>query len=293
MAVAPAALLRRLNRSAGTWDPALRDAFRRYASSRSRLRFGARGGPHPYWLVFPDAVAGMHRRTGMADNAFLRDVLYGQSCLFLAVKIHDDVFDGHTQDRSLMFAADHLLLDAHEAFEHHFARGSPFWDTYLSSLRRTLNAIVATDQRQIHRFGSVKSVRALAREGYAVCTLGVYAVCLKQRRMRLFSAIRRCTEELAFVGQLLDDLEDMQEDMKRGRENYAMQVLSGGPAGGAKWFAMLRQSLQRAQALAARSGLPAIERHVSLYGKAVNSAEDACNRTLARLAFQRMGVRTD
>lgn len=293
----------RLRKRVRAWDPALARSFRRYFPAWPRILARPRGAAEPYWILVPHGIVARHLGRRVSSRRFLEDVLFGQSCALLAVKIHDDLFDGHCDDRSLIFAADHLLLAAHEAFSFHFPRHSPFWSYCASAISRTLNAIVAVDECQVHGYRSPGSVAAMIREGYAVCNIGTYAACLRARIAPQFERIARCTDELAFVGKMLDDLEDMQEDRKRGRINLAAYLVMGSSAGSRKksiqkfaksvllngsvdrWYAMLQRHLRRAATEAAASGIPELTHHVVTHQKAVASSEGLLHQKRVQLVF--------
>jgi hypothetical protein len=295
-----------LKRIVRGWHPALVRSFERYASSKGRLSHRVKNeqaGEDPYWLLVPQWIVARSPGRRRTDQRFLLDVLCGQFCAFLALKIHDDLFDGHIRDRSLVFTSDYLLLSAREAFTPYFSAHSPFWPFFDSALKRTLHAIIETDHSQLHGYGTPSSVAALAREGYAACNIAAYAVCLRLNRVNLFQKLARCTDELAFVGQLLDDLEDMQEDFQRGRVNYAawfllgrsvnrrrnimQQVARGIIVNGsaARFFTMLQKHLQRAGEMADSIGIPELEDYVGRYRKALEASETSLHRERVRMVF--------
>lgn len=294
-------LRERLRRTVRTWDPALARAWTAYVSARKNLPARLNDDEGPYWLRVPRWIA--RRCSARMGRRFLDDVLFGQSCAFLAVKIHDDLFDGHVADRSLLFAADHLLLASREAFEPHFPGDGEFWNSFNGSFRRTLNAVIAVDECQLHGHPGHAAAAALVRQGYSVCNIGSYAVCRRAGKQRLFAAVARCTGEIAVVGQFLDDLEDMNDDYRRGRVNYAAWVLLGSSRRGRRrgvnrkfprllldgtgdrWFAMLRAHVRRAEVLAAQTGISELSGHVREYGQAVATAERLLHRSSVDLVF--------
>ena len=298
-----------LKRIVRGWHPALLHSFERYASSRGRLAHRARsqqGNADPYWLLVPQWLVARYPGRRRSDQRFLRDALCGQFCTFLALKIHDDVFDGHVQDRSLIFATDYLFLSARDAFTPYFSATSSFWPFFDSSLRRTLSAIIETDHSQLHGYGPPSSVAALAREGYASCNIAAYAVCLRLKRVSVFHKLARCTDELAFVGQLLDDFEDLQADFQRGRVNYAAWFLLGRSVnrrrnvmqqvareivvnGSAdRFFKMLQRHLQRAGEIAETVGMPELVDYVRRYRKALEASETLLHRQRVQMVFDMM-----
>jgi hypothetical protein len=288
-----------------TWHPHLAHSFERYASARTHAwrarKVGAQTEPH--WLLVPQWLMEQSGRKGTGDRKFLRDCLLGQFCAFLAVKLHDDLFDGHISDRSLIYAADHLLVSAHRAFRPHFPTASPFWAFFDLSIRRTINAIIDWDHSQLHGFGPVSLVKEITSAGYAVCNIATYAVCLRLRKPQLYRALLPCTDELAFVGQLLDDLEDMQADYLRGRLNYAarfllrrrisgrteiaqrlaMAILVDGTGG--KFFRLLEKHLRRASDIALTVGMPELVRYTTEHLEGLESADMLLHRKRVQLVF--------
>jgi hypothetical protein len=299
-----------LKRTVRKWHPALVRSLVRYATSRERLSRhpGSRGvESDPYWLAVPQWLMRRHSGRRRGDRKFLHDALSGQFCAFLALKIHDDLFDEHVEDRSLIFAADHLLLAARGAFTPSFSDGSPFWPMFDASIKRTLDAIIETDRCQLHGYGQPSRVLALAREGYAVCNIGTYAACLRLDKPDLFPDLVRCTDLLAFVGQVLDDFEDLQDDVQRGRVNYAAWWLVGGvvprkanfirrvarafivDGSVARFFAMLQEQLLRAGTIAATLGLPELTDYIVAYRKGIERTEKLLHRRRVQLAFDIAG----
>jgi hypothetical protein len=150
--------------------------------------------------------------------------LWGQYCLFLSVGIHDDLFDGQARRPSLVFVADELLIESQCAYAKYFREG-PFWSIYRDCVRQTTKALVEADSQQRSLYASRKRMLGCYARAAAIFKIGSAAVCLKRRRMRSFSHIARFLEEMAIAGQILDDLEDMEEDLERGRYNFAANTL--------------------------------------------------------------------
>lgn len=296
----------RLRPLVAKWHPALRSSFRRYLASTSLASSRAeqkRSSGDPYWFLLPQWLYEQFRRNGGVTHRFLTDALWGQFCAFLAVKMEDDLFDGHVEDRSLLYAANHCLLNAREAFVPYFGTGSSFWPFFDSSLRQTLNAIIAMDQSQLHGFESRASVEAIVKQGYAVCNIATYALCHRLKRIRLYETIVRCTNELAIVGQLLDDLEDMETDFRRSRVNYAAFVLSGGSSHprrnfsgrlvrgiildglADRFFEMLQGHLERAWKIAGTTEIRRLEKYIKNYSIELESLGMQVHKSRVRLLF--------
>jgi len=245
----------------------------------------------PYWLLIPQWLPARSGMTTQANRRFLLDVLTGQLCAFLAVKIHDDVFDRQTKDLALIYAADQLLLSAAAAFEPYFSSRSTFWSFMRDSLKKTFNAISDVDHAQVHGYGAARSAARSTAGMYAVCNLATYAVCLRAGRRRMYPRIQQCTDEIACVGQYLDDLEDIKVDLRRGRLNYAGSVLGGKRAHGKSnvlrmvargalvegrsdtFLSMLHGHIVRAARYAGLSGIPELIDLVKTHSDLLDSIE--------------------
>jgi hypothetical protein len=214
-------------------EPRLAKDFRCYASAASRLqRFpGEAKAPEyhqPYWLLLAQWLVNTWQGPGkepLFDRRTVEDILWGQYCLFLCVKIHDDIFDAHTHRSSLIYAGDLFLVEAHEVFLRYFDSSSPFWKFFHSSIAETLRTIFAIDQFQCDgSTHSPQSLKLFAKE-YAICKIAAYALCLKAGRKDEFPRIARFADEMAIVGQAIDDLQDIEVDYERGRINFAASFL--------------------------------------------------------------------
>jgi len=288
-----------------TWHPRLARSFERYATARTHMwrvrKVGAQTEPH--WLLLPQWLVQQHGRKDRAGSRFLADVLRGQFCAFLGIKLQDELFDQQVSDRSLIYVADHLILSAREAFNPHFSEKSALWPFFNSSLRDTINSIIHWDQAQLHGFGPVSSVKAMTSAGYAVCNLATFAVCLRLKKFRLFQALLSCTDEIAFVGQLLDDLEDIEPDFARGRLNYAARFLLNRPVKSSadlnhrlasavivdgrlgEFLRMLGRHLDRAASIAARVKLPELLEYITRHREVLESLDRQQHQMRAGLLF--------
>jgi len=289
-----------------TWHPRLARSFRRYVSVKwprmGRTRT-VRLIAEPHWLLVPQWLLQRFGQLGRSDRRFLLDILHGQFCAFLAVKLQDDLFDQHVSDLSLICAANHLLLSAREAFAPHFSEGSVLWPFFDASLRKTMNAIIDWDHAQLHGFGPVSSVKAMTSGGYAVCNLATFAACLRLNKPRLFHALLPCTDEIAFVGQLLDDLEDMQSDFDRGRLNYAARFLLKRPVSNSpdlvhrlaraiivdgrlsEFLSLLAKHLHRAAGVASSIDLPGLPEYIARHREALGSISTRHHQMRVRFLF--------
>ena len=200
-----------------------------YVRPRTRQ---ARRAPRPagserYWIQLPQWLLASCRR-GPIERRFLRDVLWGQYCLFLFVRIHDDLVDGQAHDRRLILIADDLLMESQSAFARHFHHDD-FASVCRGLLGTSLAAILKVDAlqanagemnaQQLHLYAAVSSI----------FKAGSAAVLFKCGERRWYSRVAAFCDHLAIAMQVLDDLFDIDQDLARGRVNFAANiVLDGG-----------------------------------------------------------------
>jgi hypothetical protein len=180
----------------------------------------------PAWTAVPVALDEAYRpRPSLRGRSFLADVVWGQYCLFQCIRLQDDVFDGHSTDVALIYAADQFLIEAERTFAKHLPRSSRFWEVFRTSVESTTRAVVQVDELQ-KRVGARPSrlAREYARVG-AIFKVGATAVCLAHRRTRDLAALGRFFDDVAAGDQILDDLEDVDADLRRGRFNYVAQKI--------------------------------------------------------------------
>lgn len=218
------------------WPTAISSEFSRYENDlrRDRHRYRARcatDGEHPYWVLLPASLFRLYRRKlyGQACNSkFLYDILWAQHALFLSIRMRDDLFDGQANSPSLLIASDRLRLEAETMFSRYFERRPLFWKFYRNCLQSTERAIARVDRLQ--RLPIARSTKLLSEYAKvsAIFKVGSAAVCVKFERVKDYCHISRFADHMAIVGQILDDLEDFEEDLRRGRFNFVASCLLRG-----------------------------------------------------------------
>jgi hypothetical protein len=180
----------------------------------------------PRWLFDDPRFA----PTGRDRRRLLNDILWAQYCLFLFVRIHDDLFDGQARSPSLLFVADQLLVESETTFAKHFPDAA-FWRLFRQSLNTTLQGILKVDALQQHPSSMNGRALRLYADVSAIFKVGAAAVCVGSGRMGEFRLLSRFSDEIAIVEQILDDLLDVEEDLARARYNFAAnELLAGAPA---------------------------------------------------------------
>ncbi len=216
-----------------TWPRDMAGAFLGHLDTlrgkrRKRLKTFDAEGNLPYWLLLPAWLVSAYRPEGIGrkkNPKFLQDTLWAQYCVFLSVRIQDDLFDAQADLRPLLFVSDQFLIDAERTLSKHFERTSRFWNIYRDCLETSTRTIVEVDRIQQTTTGNPDQLL----NGYAriseVLKVGSAAICWKLERSSDFRQISRFCDELAIVGQIFDDLLDVDEDFRRHRFNYVTAVL--------------------------------------------------------------------
>src|SRR5512139_3504209 len=148
---------------------------RRDRRQRTVLRSGDR--VPAYWLLLPLWIWKTQARH--ARPQLLNDVLWAQYCLYLAVRINDDLLDGQAKSANLLSASRAFLVEGEKTFRTCFPRPSPFWQYYRSCIRTTRSAILRVQmmQKDPHTEPSrllqeYSRVSAIFKVGsFALCTL--------------------------------------------------------------------------------------------------------------------------
>ena len=175
----------------------------------------------PRWLISDPRFAARERHN---DSDFALDVLWGQYCLFLFVRFHDDVFDDQCRSRSLLFVGDILLMESERAFAKHLDGGA-FWKLFHGFVDTSIHGILRVDALQRTADGMDLGSARVYADVNAIFKVGAAAVCVKRRRTRDLPALFAFVDELAIASQIIDDLHDIEEDLARRRFNFAANRL--------------------------------------------------------------------
>jgi hypothetical protein len=299
-----AAVRSNLPRLVRRWDRETKEDLRRYIGRwpLARPHAGQKRGPNsPIWLLLPELLANDYQLTNRRRNPerrFLSDVLWGQLSAFLALKIQDDLFDGQLDGRSFLWIANEFLLDSRRAFQPHFGTSIRFWDFYDRAISTTCGAILRVDRNQSDRAPKFRSIAQWYPSMYEVCKIATWAVCLKAGRLGSFQNASRFLDELTLTGQLIDDLEDIGEDLHRGRVNAAAAFLISGSRSkrklGAKgdaatilrrdallrFFRLLHRHVNRAQKIMRPRRHPQLARFLASYEKSLQTFEEVFIRSM-------------
>jgi hypothetical protein len=156
---------------------------------------------------------------------FLDVVVWGQTCLFYAVRLQDDLLDGDISHSPLTLAPLLFLAEADRAYSSVFQANSGFWRHYRSALETTVSGIVRVAEMQRNSAVSPDALLTVYGGVDAILSVGSSAVCVCAERNDMIPRIDEFVGELGKVLLALDDVEDIEEDLADGRLNYAARML--------------------------------------------------------------------
>jgi len=233
-------LTTRLGSISQSWPPSIRRELNRYIR-----RFYRKGGcenaglndihRQPYWFLLPTWLRKKynHNTSSRISKKVLDDILWAQYCVFLSIRIKDDLYDGEEIASPLFFAADQFLSEACDVLFRHLKGVPRFWPIFTGSLKETITAFWEVDALQQRDRVSLTRMKIGYARVSSIFKIGSAAICHLAGHGRDISTVESATDELAIAGQMLDDFHDMNEDLSRKRLNYAVRFLLGssGPYG--------------------------------------------------------------
>ena len=212
-----------------SWPSSTKEAVRHYLHFQDGKKdftrtLDSRAVDQPYWILLPFWLVERFTRNNAHrfSARFMNDIIWAQYCLFVFIRMQDDLFDGHTHSLPLLYAADGFLLEAERIFLKYFPKNSPFWEIYISSIEGTIFAVASADDLESGSRRSNKKLLSHYGDTAAICNIAAAAVCLKAGKKYSIPRIASFSNEMMKAGAIVDDLRDMQEDMQRGRFNSAV-----------------------------------------------------------------------
>ncbi|PKL83292.1 MAG: hypothetical protein CVV24_05810 [Ignavibacteriae bacterium HGW-Ignavibacteriae-3] len=204
----------------------LRDYFEEY---RTRLgKKNLQSKTRPFWVYLPHWILkSFHPESKLSTDQknFLKDIIWAQYCVFLAIRVHDDLYDCQSECKSLIYAGDQLMIDSEKIFTKYFPGSQVFWQNYHSLIETSIHSIVLVDGLQK---SSKTSLAKLLKSYAGVCSIfkiGTLAVCCHVNKMGMYKNMVHVIDGLCVAGQMIDDMEDLIEDYEGGRFNSALLMI--------------------------------------------------------------------
>ena len=200
--------------------------LRLHRADACQAESSATGCPYPYWILLPLWLESKYQAAPQKSaETFFADVLWAEYCLFLSLRLQDDIFDLQTDKFSLLFAANLVFLEAEDVLSRYFDCSSEFWTTFRQCQRQSSCAIA--ENANLHQSLQRSPGKLLA--GYAkvasIFDIGLAAICIFCERQDDLPHLTKFSAAMAIAGQIIDDLEDIEEDLNGGKYNYAVQRL--------------------------------------------------------------------
>lgn len=192
-------------------------------------RFGSlltkSGDLFPWWFSVSSWLSKENKIKILKNKKFLEDILWTQFCIFLSIRILDDIFDNQAKSSNLLFIPPLLQLEADIQLAKYFPNDSPFWKKKNDFQQKTLKGIIHTDKLQRKRKVKIKNLLQVYTDVAAIFKIGITAICEKQKDYKKLKLFYRFADELAIISQLFDDFYDILEDLKLGKINSAVRII--------------------------------------------------------------------
>ncbi len=252
-----------------------------FAATFPAMRDDAGGDDDPrllYWELFPRWLDDALRQPGAPCAAALGDLLWAQYCLFFAVRMQDDIFDMQAGHRALVHVAD-LFRDEALLCLARLEEGIPGVLVHaIEALRTTTTAIVTTTALQVDPASDTDDLLEGHAQTASIFTVAPWAVCRLHARTELDDACERFIGAMTIAGQIMDDLEDVEEDAALGRITVAARLLL--PSGRRPDDAVLVASPHAGEAL--RRPLQTAAAHLHLAAVALDAIPSEPARAMIR-----------
>lgn len=182
----------------------------------------------PYWKHLPEWI--IERESGASSRLpanFVETIIWGQTALFYAIRIQDDLLDGQLQHSSLRLAPPLFLSEAERAFSSVMASDDDFWRHFRRATHATIGGIVRVWELQHERESPPDELLQAYASVDAIFSVGSAAIYGKLGLMASVPPISQFVGELGKVLLALDDADDIEEDLNDGRFNYVAKMLLG------------------------------------------------------------------
>lgn len=159
------------------------------------------------------------------NNKFVDDILWAQFCIFLSVRILDDIYDKQAKNSNLVFIPLLLQLEADRQFAKYFPKDSTFWKRKNEFQQKTLISIILVNKLQRNRKTDLKDLLQAYANVAAIFKIGITAIYELEKDIKRLRLFYRFADELAIISQLFDDFYDIPEDLKLDKINSAVRII--------------------------------------------------------------------
>jgi len=187
----------------------------------------------PSWLQLPVWLHEAWRRPSASEklNSRVLDLLWAQYALFVYIRLQDDLLDRHMSDLQIQFVADRFLVESLESLERAHVADAKSRAFYRSCLQNTVDGILEVRMLEGSPGRFEEHHLALHARVSSIFKVATAAVCTVHRRSTELAWLIPLQDELAVFGQICDDLQDLEDDLRGGRYTFAANALIGARTG--------------------------------------------------------------
>lgn len=218
----------RLEKFISTKPKSMQVGFKNYYTSASwdtgiRFFLSIKDSQVPFWYKLPIIIeADTNNKFGLAfdKKKILQDSLWAQYCIFMHIRIKDDVIDLDTDDKDLILISDLFRIECEETLAKYFDHNNNLWSTYYQLLKETTTAMYKKENIEKQKIPS--TIEILKQNGLesSILNIGTAAICFMYGKTKEFLTIKQCVSYLVISSQIINDLNDFKKDLKRGNKNY-------------------------------------------------------------------------
>lgn len=180
-----------------------------------------------YWMEIPALLMPSSSSLAETQRATQFDsISWAQFCLFLAFRLHDDIFDEESANPNLLFVGNAFSLEAVRALQSVRGLSDDFWKSFHRLNHATNAAIIRSKFLHLSKRATRTQLARCTISINGIFKIALEAVCDLSERPRLFPTLSRCYDALGRAGQLIDDAQDIDEDLAKGKMNLALRLLT-------------------------------------------------------------------
>jgi len=107
----------------------------------------------PFWLILPGLLHSKYAtnlQEKESNNLFLSDILWAQICIFLSIRMKDDVIDLEIENPLFILISDLFLIETEQVLIKYFKREHNFWPVYFQLLKETIASLFEKEDLEAH-----------------------------------------------------------------------------------------------------------------------------------------------
>jgi len=204
-----------------------------YTRPTAKPDLGTSAATVPSWLQLPVWLHEGWRRPSASERLSSRvlDLLWAQYALFAYIRLQDDLLDRHMSDLQIQFVADRFLVESLESMDRAREADAKSRAFYRTCLQTTVDGILEVRMLEGSPGTFDEHHLALHSRVSSIFKVATAAVCTVHRRSTELAWLIPLQDELAVVGQICDDLQDLEDDLREGRYTFAANALIGARTG--------------------------------------------------------------